>query len=169
MMTRTPRTTTVDVYGWEGTARNRRDAKAAAISRIEKAGKGSFCPVVCIWRGMVGFAWRERDDWSYTIARPNDPEARIGPHTSFPQHSGFTTRDEAECAMCSHLAQNGFDVEKDDWRTRPEILTDEAEWRQFRTWAHWQHRMREARQKGIVGDAAQRAYADKALASHDDL
>ncbi len=112
----------VKVYGWDGTGNTVKEARQDAVSQIEKAAEGYWSPTVVSYKGMVGLVWREPAAYYYTIVRYGEARTETVGKDYFT--AGGYGEEEVVRSLCSHLAQNGFSPETDDWKVRPEILKD---------------------------------------------
>lgn len=137
------------VCGIAGYGRTLREAKENAMARIEEILENlrrDSVPRVVHHRGLIGLVYRNLDGIGYAIVAEPDTGVRTGrlwTTTMLPDGDGM---DEGERALKRHLAQTGWRYE--DGTEPPDILADERDRSEFRSWAAWQLRYRAAREAG---------------------
>jgi hypothetical protein len=156
-------TVTTEYYGVSGTGRNVTEAKRDAGEKIKRALAGDYTPIVIAWRGNAILVHREPTGWhSSTIV--NDDGIRAG-HLRGTIYPSGTTREEAIASATGHVVQMGWKPE--DGTEPPEILHRYRKERSdFREWAAFQLRYREAKRRGMNDNDAH-SYAGRNPARPD--
>lgn len=135
---------TITYHGIEATGRNVTEAKRNAGKRIAEMIAGDYAPVMLSHRGQAILVYRTPEcGWSSAIIC-DDAGLRDG------RLSGSSLRDSRDEAIRSasrHLAQLTWMPE--DGTNPPAFLTDRDSVSEFKNWAAFQIRYREARAMGM--------------------
>lgn len=138
---------TITYFGVEATGRNVTEAKREAGKRIEQMIAGDYAPVLLSHRGQAILVYRTPESgWSSVIVC-DDAGLREG------RLSGSSLRDDRREALRSaaeHLAQLTWQPE--DGTSAPQFLIERGDKHSaddFRRWAEFQLRYREAIAKGM--------------------
>ncbi len=129
-------------FGMPGTGRTVTEAKKDAGAKIEKALTGHYTPRVLNYRGWAFLVYREPHGWaSAVIAQPDGFRESLCTRSQNDQ-----TEKEAVAHAQEQLAQLGW--EDTDGTEAPAFLTT-LQAREFREWAEFQLRFREAVRRGM--------------------
>jgi hypothetical protein len=133
-------TVTVEYLGWEGTGRNKTDAKKDAMAKIERAA-GSYRPVVFNFRGNMAVAFRCPDGWYLEFLYGEKLEQ---PMLLVWGHGAYETQADVGKSARMWLAQQGWDGQE----TTAPILTDDQQG-EFAKWVGFQKAYKHAAAQGM--------------------
>jgi hypothetical protein len=135
----------ITYYGMEGTGRNVTDAKRDAGAKIERALSGDYTPDLVSYRGQAILIYRTPGGWNSCVLS-DSAGLRNGPcyGTTYP---GSYSREDVIREAREHLAQLTWTPE--DGLIPPPFLKDRRSLSDYKTWAEFQLRYREARTRGM--------------------
>lgn len=135
-------TVRITYYGMEGEGKNLTEAKRDAGRKIEAAFSGNYTPEILSHRGYAILLAREPSGWGARIIV--DPD---GIRDGRVWISGQETYEDAKRGALTHLAQLGW--QDADGKTPPDFLKDRRAIADFVSWAEFQLRYIEGRNRGI--------------------
>ena len=145
----------INVLGIDGYGATKAEARRDAERQIEKAMDGPYAPLV--FRFPVGYIgivsrtapYRQAQQWEYCSLYPDETQLRAFTCT----HGGYETRDAAERALRTHIAQNLLFVTEENGL---EVLTDEGDKLRHKDYITWQLRYKAYRAQGYSDTDAHR-------------
>lgn len=151
-----PRPVCVQIAGIEGRGRNKTEAKANALAKIEQALAGSFSPYLIVAHGAIVLIWRTpHTSWGYRILQPEPDEVLAESLSGC--CLGYSSRDEAERAARKHLAQYIFTLDGPDGS---EVIENEQDRQEHQSWVQWQRISHAWHQRGCPAEVC-RQHADR--------
>ena len=145
----------VNLYGMDGYGSTKTEAKHDAERQIEKALDGTYAPLVFRFpAGYIGIVSRtapylQAYNWEYCYMNPNETQLPAVPCT----HGGYETKEAAERALRTHIAQNLIFVTEENGL---DVLTNERDRQDHQEYVTWQLRYKEYRTQGYSDTDAHR-------------
>ena len=127
----------INLYGMDGSGSTKAEAKHDAERQIEQALDGTYAPLVFRFpAGYIGIVsrtapYRQAQSWEYCYLCPDETQLPAVPCT----HEGYETRDAAERALRTHIAQNLIFVTEENGL---EVLENEADRHDHQRYIAWQ-------------------------------
>lgn len=140
----------IEYFGFEGTGRTMKDAKADAGKKISALHNGSWTPVIISWRGETVLLTRDLTGWVKRFLQHDNAEITVGTGSQ-----SFDSRDEAIRASQRHIVQLGWRIE-DPIDIFPEWFTDKHDRKEAIEYRQWQLNYRELKDRGLNDNQAHR-------------
>lgn len=146
----------VNLYGIQGTGRNKTEAKAAAGHVIEAALYGSYTPTLLACRNRAVLVFRDAlSGWSFSFLDVAEMALETVTRKTLYGCAGYENEQVALRSALIGLAQQVW-LPSDGLQPPGELLTEDNDVAEFRGWARWQLEFRQLREHDVDDEHARR-------------